>query len=348
MTRRVGFVGCGFIAQIHAFAVSELRKVGLVDADLVACYDDDVERAQRLATQYGATAAPDLDGLLDHVDVVWVCTWTSSHLPVVRAAVDRGLAVLCEKPLAPTIEDCEELAVLLETVPHQVGLVLRHAPVFVAAAEAVASGAYGRPLAAVLRDDQFFPIQGMYGSEWRADAHKAGGGTLLEHSIHDVDVLRWILGDPVQVSAHTASRFGHEGIDDVADVRLDFADGAVASLVSVWHRILRRPSTRRLEVFCEDALLWADDDNFGPLHVETTDAEHDVSPGPPDWADRLDLPPELARPVLQYATPAKAFLDALDAGTAPAPDARVALAAHRIVDAAYRSAAAGGVPTAPR
>jgi predicted dehydrogenase len=184
----------------------------------------------------------------------------------------------------------------------------------------------------------------MYGSEWRADQALAGGGTLLEHSIHDVDVLRWILGAPTRVTARVANRFGHDGIDDVADVAFDFDDGTVATLVSVWHRILRRPSTRRLEIFCEDALLWADDDNLGPLHVETADSEHELAGTPPDWAARLDLPPEVATPLLQYAMPAKAFVDAVVAGVAPSPDAGVALAAHRVVDAAYRSAAAGGQP----
>jgi predicted dehydrogenase len=344
MSLRIGFAGCGFIAQIHAFALGELIKAGLVDATIVAAFDLESSRADRLAASYGARRASDLDDLLDAVDVVWVCTWTASHLSVVRAAVERRLAVYCEKPLAPTIAECEEIAGLLANVPHQVGLVLRHAPVFQAAAAAVVSGDHGRPLAAVFRDDQFFPIQGMYASEWRADVDKAGGGTLLEHSIHDVDVLRWILGEPVSVSARVASRFGHHGIDDVADVTLDFADGGVATLVSVWHRILRRPSTRRLEIFCEDALLWADDDNLGPLHVETGDDQHDVAGVVPPWAARLELPTQLAHPILQYATPAKAFLDALAAGVPPSPGAEVALAAHRIVEAAYRSAGSGNVP----
>ncbi len=347
VTKRIGFVGAGFIANVHAFALGELSKAGVVDAALVAVHDPDAEKAERLAAGYAASTVARLDDLLDTVDVVWVCTWTSAHLEVVRAAVERDLAIYCEKPLAPTIEECEEIAALLDRVPHQVGLVLRHAPVFAAAADAVASGAYGRPLAAVLRDDQFFPIQGMYASEWRADVTKAGGGTLLEHSIHDVDVLRWILGEPVQVSARLASRFGHPGIDDVADVTIEFADGALATLVSVWHRILRRPSTRRLEVFCEDALLWADDDNQGPLHVETADAEHEIVATRPDWSSRLALSDDVLVPILQYATPIKAFLDALGAGEAPRPGARAALAAHHAVDAAYRSAAAGGAPVAP-
>ena len=88
---------------------------------------------------------------------------------------------------------------------------LRWSPVFQHAAEIIASGEYGRPLATVLRDDQYFPIQGFYGSTWRKDVAHAGGGTLIEHSIHDIDVLHWLLGDPVSVSARTASRFGHPG-----------------------------------------------------------------------------------------------------------------------------------------
>jgi predicted dehydrogenase len=346
LTISVGFAGCGFIASIHSLALQMLIDADLVDARVTATHDRDRARAAHLAEAHGATVFDELDGLLDAVDVVWICTWTSDHLPVVRAAVERGRAVMCEKPLAPTLAECEEVAALLERVPHQVGLVLRHAPVFAAAAAAVASGEHGRPLAALLRDDQYFPIQGQYASEWRADVARAGGGTLLEHSIHDVDVLGWILGDPVLVTARVASRFGHAGIDDVADVTVDFANGAISTLLSVWHRILRRPSTRRLEVFCEDALLWADDDNLGPLHVETADAELEIAPAPPGWAARIALAPEIVTPLLQYATPAKAFLDALAAGERPFPDAATALAAHRVVDAAYRSATQDGVPVA--
>jgi len=344
VTISIGFLGCGFIASVHSLALRMLIDARLIDARVTAVHDADRARAVRLADAHGGTVYDDLDAMLDGVDVVWVCTWTSDHRRAVQAAVDHQVAVMCEKPLAPSLEECVAVAALLEQVPHQVGLVLRHSPVFAAAASAIGSGRYGRPLAAVLRDDQYFPIQGQYRSEWRADVARAGGGTLLEHSIHDVDLLRWLLGDPTRVSARVASRFGHPGIDDVADVTLDLADGAVATLVSVWHRILRRPSTRRLEVFCEDALLWADDDNLGPLHVETASDVTELAGSPPEWSTRIDLPAEIVVPLLQYATPAKAFLDALGSGERAFPDAATALAAHRVVDAAYRSARAGGAP----
>jgi predicted dehydrogenase len=351
MTTRVGLVGCGHIGFVHSYTLRQLTRHRLVDAQVCATYDLDPSRAEAFATPHGAHPAPTLDALLATVDAVWVCTWTAAHLEVVTAAADRGLAVFCEKPLGPTLDDCERVASALERVPHQVGLVLRHAPVFRALAERVADPATGRPLAVVFRDDQYFPNQGMYASDWRSDARRAGGGTLIEHSIHDIDILRWLLGDPTRVQASVASRFGHRGIDDVAAVTFTFADGAVATLTSVWHQILSRGSTRRLEVFCEDALLWLDDDLFGPLHVETSAGTTTVPTEPPGWVHTLDPPPVLARAVAEYAPPTKSFLDALGVGshTGGDPDAATALAAHRLVDAAYRSATTGeAVQPSPR
>jgi predicted dehydrogenase len=345
MTIRVGLVGCGHIGTVHSFALGALVKAGLVDAAVTATTDADLDLASTTAAHHDAVAYADLDGLLDHVDVAWVCTWTAAHREAVLAASARGIAVFCEKPLAPTLEACEEIAAALARVPHQVGLVLRHAPVFRAAAEVVSSGRYGRPLAAVLRDDQYFPIQGMYGSDWRADVTRAGGGTLIEHSIHDVDVLRWILGDPDTIRGHVAELFGHPGIDDVAEVTFTYDSGAVAMLISVWHQVLSRPSTRRLEIFCERAMLWTDDDYLGPLHVETDAGDETIVASPPAWLAELGLPEILAKPLAQYAEPTKSFLDALSRGDAPPagwPDADTALAAHRIVDLAYRSSAGGG------
>jgi myo-inositol 2-dehydrogenase/D-chiro-inositol 1-dehydrogenase len=346
--QRIGLVGCGHIGTVHSYALRQLVDAGLVDAELTATYDVDPERAARLAEPHHATPATSLDALLDEVDVAWICTWTDGHLPAVEAAVGRELPVFCEKPLAPTLEECRRLADLLARVPHQVGLVLRHAPVFRAVADAVASGRYGRPMALVLRDDQYFPIQGMYGSTWRNDVTKAGGGTLIEHSIHDLDVIHWILGLPESVSGRTSSIFGYAGIDDTAAVLLAFPGGVTASLTSVWHQVTSRPSTRRLEVFCEEAFLWTEDDYLGPLHVETSAGVEIVEGDPPAWIDRLTVPEVLAKPLAQYAEPSKEFLDALarDGDAARGrPGVEEALAAHEVVDAAYRSAASGGEPT---
>jgi predicted dehydrogenase len=343
----VGMIGCGHIGTVHSYALRQLTDAGLVDAKLVATYDADPARAEKIAHHHGGTPAATIEKLVDEVDAVWVCTWTAGHLEAVEAAAARGLPIFCEKPLAPTYEDCRRVAAALQRVPHQVGLVLRWAPVFAKAAEIVASGEYGRPMASIFRDDQYFPIQGLYGSTWRKDVTAAGGGTLIEHSIHDVDVLRWILGDPVALRAHTTSRFGHTGIEDVAAVSFDYADGASAQLTSIWHQVLSRESSRRLEIFCEGAFLWTEDDYLGPLHIQTSDGVEHFEGDLPEWAGRLTVPEVFHKAVAAYATPTKAFLDALGASGPAAvghPSAADALAAHRLVDLAYRSAAAGSAP----
>jgi len=347
---RIALIGCGHIGTVHSYALGQLARAGLVDAKVTATYDPDRERAERTAGHHDARAHDTLEHALDDVDVAWICTWTAGHAEAVDAAVARDLAVFCEKPLAPTIDGCRDIAAALRGRPHQVGLVLRHAPVFAAFADAVSSGRHGRPMAVVFRDDQYFPIQGMYGSTWRADITKAGGGTLIEHSIHDVDVLRWILGPVTAVSAATACTFGYDGIEDVATLRADFASGANATLTSVWHQVMTRPSTRRLELFCEEAMLWTEDDYLGPVHVETSAGREEVVAPPPEWIDRLSTPEVLAKSVAQYADPSKRFLDALAAGAGGEvghPTVDAALAAHEVVEAAYRSAAAGGAVTEP-
>jgi predicted dehydrogenase len=353
---RIGLVGCGHIGTVHAYVLQQLSEAKVIDAALTATFDADPERAEKVARRHGGEPAASIAELVAGVDVVFVCTWTSAHLEAVELAVEAGRPVFCEKPLGPDLATAERVAALLERVPHQVGLVLRSSPVFQRAADIIASGDYGTPQASTLRDDQYFPIQGLYGSTWRKDVERAGGGTLIEHSIHDIDVLHWLLGDPVSVSANTSSRFGHPGIEDTAAVTFGFGDGSVAQLTSVWHQVMTRESGRHLEVFCEGAALWTDDDYLGPLYLQTSDGTQEIMGELPDWAAGLTVPEVYAHPIAHYGSAAKAFLDGLasldgrlTAGPGRGagvgyPGASEALAAHRLVDQAYRSAASAGQP----
>jgi predicted dehydrogenase len=115
--------------------------------------------------------------------------------------------------------------------------------------------------------------------------------------------------------------------------------------VSVWHDVLSRPSTRRLELLCRRGVAWLDDDHVGPLQVQS-DGGTTTRPCPvEDWVAALPLSHDDIGLVLRMYCPAdRAFLDAVAAGTAPAPGIGEAVVAHNLVDAAYRSAAADGSP----
>jgi len=326
-----------------------MARAGVIDAAVGAVHDLDGERARGFAAVNGADVVTSVAEVLERSDVVWVCTPTAAHGAVVEAAVNRGCAVFCEKPLATDLAGAEALAraVLDSGVPAQVGLVLRYAPVFRALRDVVASGELGAPMTAIFRDDQYFPVQGVYGSSWRGDVAVAGGGCLIEHSIHDLDILRFCLGEVTQVSGRTANFSGHQAVEDVATVSLQFASGASAQLVSVWHDILSRGSTRRVEVFCRQGMAWLDDDFLGPLHVQTSDGTEVRPCAAPPWVRELALgDDDVGLAISAYVQADRAFLDAVSGGHVPEPSFSEAVVAHRLVDAAYRSAAAGGSPVA--
>ncbi|MGP0032460.1 MAG: Gfo/Idh/MocA family protein [Acidimicrobiales bacterium] len=348
---RIGLVGAGLIAWAHGLGLQAMIEAGVIDAAVTAVHDPSEERARHFATTFGAEALAGPGEVADRCDALWVCTPTAAHRAGVDAAAAAGRAVFCEKPLAPDLGRARALvdAATAAGVPAQSGLVLRSAPVFRDLRHLVRSGALGRPMAAVLRDDQYFPIEGTYASRWRADVAQAGGGCLIEHSIHDLDVLRFCFGEVEGVAGRTANFSGHDGVEDVATVSLRFASGLTAQVTSVWHHVLSRGSTRRLELFCEEGMVWLDDEFRGPLHVQTSGATEVRRCVSPAWVDALPLRhDEVGLALRAYVEEDRDFVDAVVAGRAPAPSLGEALVAHGLVDAAYRSAAAGGRPLTPR
>jgi len=257
-----------------------------------------------------------------------------------------------------------------------VGLVLRTSPALLAFRELVVDPAAGRLMNVVFRDDQFIPTQGMYDSDWRGDPARAGSGTLLEHSIHDVDILEWLGGPLERVSAQQAFFHGIEGIEDSVGVVGRYASGAGVSLTSIWHDILDRPSQRRIEAFCERRLVTLEGDIFGPVSVHSDDDSFTLDGDDlVDWLRDRGVPlvsseqeflvavaaakaGSTAKPGAGGAVGAGAVGGEIVAGgvgggepsgTAVAavpvrlrPDVADALRAHVVVDTVYRSARSGG------
>jgi len=346
----IGLIGCGFIGRFHSTGIRAAIRRGLVDAEYVAVCDEDISRARSFAEITGArlittNPAEVIDS--PDVNVIYVCVPTSGHKSLVLQAARRGKHVFCEKPLATSLADVEEMVAAVDTAGVQagVGLILRHSPVFTVLKSLAEDATLGRLMVIAFRDDQFFPIRGHYGSEWRKDRSIVGAGTLLEHSIHDVDILRWF-GGKVQAVRGTVGNFaGFEGVEDLATVHLEFESGAIAELVSVWHSILGRPSTRRFEMFFEKGLFYVDHDFMGPIHYQTharsaeTLAEDEVRRR---YLEIVGLDGADFEAALRYSFEDYFFLRAIAEDRPVYPDFRLALAAHRVVDAAYRSAGSGG------
>ena len=209
---RVGFVGAGFIATFH----SKLLRVSGVTHERAGVFDPDASRAEAFVAAAGGFVAGSEAEVLASCDAVFICTWTSDHEAQVRRAVDAGVAVFIEKPLSTDLAGARRVTELLAGTTHQVGLVLRRSPAF-GLVESILEerDRTGRVMSAVFRDDQVLPTGGRYASAWRAEVDKAGSGVLLEHSIHDLDVLDRLLGPVTSVSGHQRSFHGIDGIEDL-------------------------------------------------------------------------------------------------------------------------------------
>jgi len=327
VTVTVGFLGAGQQAGYHA------RSLAASGADFAfgGVHDADPVRAEEFASWTGCAACPTEADVVSSSDAVYVCTWTSEHPRLVALAAAQGRAVFCEKPLATTYAGAAAMTADVSTVINQVGLVLRSSNSIALLGHLIGDPASGRLLSVTFHDDQTLPIDGWYRSEWRGDPGRAGSGVLLEHSIHDVDLLELLGGPLATVAATTSHAHGIAGIEDLVTATFAYASGAHANLTTVWHDIPERLNDRRIEVVCER--LWAslEGDWIGPLRWQRPGAAVEVLQGEALLGRVAAL--GLTRPNADGA-----FISAVASGLPASPSFADALRAHALVDATYRAA----------
>lgn len=348
---RVGLIGAGVIGATHSVVLQQIGGVLGRRLQLVAVADPLPERRAQFAEWYGYRQlfADGLD-LLAAADIntALICTPTRYHAELVDAAAARGLHLFCEKPLAMT---CSEAATMVQTVERtgvksQIGLVLRFSAVYAVMRELMRDPRAGGPLAAVFRDDQCFPIRGIHASPWRADRTVTAGGTLIEHGVHDLDLLTWLFGPVVRLRAWERNHAGYPGVEDYMAVELEFAHGLRAQLVNVWHNMVQRPSNRRLEVFCDNAFIASEADMCGDVFYQFGDEPEQVMPAAEVLRRFVAMQATVADSLrdlygVSYLVQDLAFVESLLADRAPAPDIRVGLQVQRLATAVYHAARTG-------
>jgi predicted dehydrogenase len=185
-------------------------------------------------------------------------------------------------------------------------------------------------------------------SSWRSDPTAAGGGALVEHTIHGCDLVSWMFGPAVSVSARTRSLFDF-GVEDVAALHVQHRSDVIGTIATVFNGVEGREE-RRLEVFFERGMVEVTGDFIVGADEDALTIHRPRRP-----ADRVDL--ETLRDetftkwgvsrrdfiFYQYLAD-RAFVRCVRDGAAATPGFADALAAHALVDAAYRSAAADGRP----
>ncbi|GAB3698993.1 Gfo/Idh/MocA family protein [Nocardiopsis oceani] len=219
MTVGIGVIGTGWIGTEHIHRITS----AIGGADVVAVSDIDPRRAESAAEGTGARVLADGDAVVTHpdVDAVVVASWGPAHAESVLSAVKAGKPVLCEKPLATSVDDC--LRILEAEGAHgyrlvQVGFMRRYDNGYLEMKGVVDSGGIGRPLMAhcVHRNAT---VPESYHSAMAA----------RDTAVHEVDILRWLLGEEitsVQVLTPRSTSLRHEHLQDPQILLMETAGGA--------------------------------------------------------------------------------------------------------------------------
>lgn len=356
MTIGVGFIGCGQVGRLHTSALRDVARDG-ADIRGVAVVDPDGHsRAMATANFPFAREVTDWRAVVEdpEVDAVYVCLPTHLHVEVYTAVLGAGKHLYAEKPIAPTLDGVRAVAAAAGAAGTavQVGFQSRFHAALNHVRSLVGSGELGPPMTYLWRDDEAFPttsVEGAY-SDWRSDAGRAGAGVVLEHSIHGVDVLRWTFGAFRSVRATTRNVLGFD-VEDTAAMHLEHDSGVSGTLVTVYGGVVGRTESR-FEVLCERGIVeltWG-----GPVLVEDPQLTLRVQrAGEPavDLDPRAVLDAHLAgrgwarTPFFWHELAATELFRAIAEGRQPSPGIDDAVAAHELVDAAYRSARTGETVT---
>ena len=225
-----GLIGASTIAAEHMIGAIRAQQ----GHDVVAVASSSADRARDYAARHDIAGAYDSVALLladPAVSAVYISTTNELHRDQVLAAAAAGKHVLCEKPLALTVEDARQMAeacaaagVVMATNHH-----LRNAATHRRIRQAVQEGAIGKPLFARVFHAVYLPphLQG-----WRIDRPAAGGGVTLDITVHDADTLRFILGaEPVEaVALSQSASLARGGLEDGVMAVLRFDNGVLAQL----------------------------------------------------------------------------------------------------------------------
>jgi len=248
-------IGCGDVSTVHFGPIGALDGI-----DLVGVCDTDADRAAAAAGRYGVPAFACHRDLLDRVrpDVVHVCTPHHQHAQVAIDALDAGVAVLLEKPVAHTLAEADRVVAAARRNPGvKVGVCLqnRYNATTQAARALLESGTLGAVRggsATVLwhRDPAYYAAR-----PWRGRVRDSGGGVLINQAIHTLDLMEWLLGDVADARGHSG-RYTVDGVVDVEDTAhavLAHAGGARSVVFATTANVVDSPVT--IEIVTERAAL---------------------------------------------------------------------------------------------
>lgn len=226
-------IGIISFAHMHAYSYAHALK-GIEGVNLAGIADDNRERGEKYAAEFGTVYYSDYKQLLKQgLDGVIVTSENIRHKEHVVSAAAAGIHVMCEKPIATTLDDaremiavCEENGVMLQTAfPVRFSTSVRRAK------EIVDSGSLGDIIAMKGTN------RGQNPGGWFIDPALSGGGAVIDHTVHVVDIMRWFTGAEItEVYAEIDNLVYDTPIDDTGIITMTFNNGIFATLDCSWNR----------------------------------------------------------------------------------------------------------------
>lgn len=324
MALRWAIIGCGDIANKRVAAA--LRDD--VNSDLVAFYSRSLSRAQEMAARFGARRAyHDLAALLAdrEIDAVYLASPQDRHCAETVAAAQAGKHVLCEKPMAVTLAECQTMIAACRAAGVHLGIAYyrRWYPKARRIKELLDQGAIGRPISArIFIAGTYNPTPGDW-KHWRVE-RSAGGGAMMDVGSHRLDLMCYWLGEPERVAGLTDTLCMGYDVPDMETLICRMRCGCHVTCAAGWSL---GNSFDELEIHGTAGSLLATpfDGQRLVLRRDGSETEIDVPP----------LPPNVHLPLVA------SFTARVGAGQEPEFGGADGLQASRILSAAYRSVASG-------
>jgi predicted dehydrogenase len=231
---RTAVIGVGYLGRFHAQKYAQLPE-----SELVAVVDANAEVAKRVAAELGVEACTDSSQVLDRVDAVSIAVPTPLHFALGKAALEKGVHVLMEKPITSTLEEARTLVSLARQrgLVLQVGHLERFNPAIVAAVERLSTPRF-------IESHRLAPFK----------QRGTDVSVILDLMIHDIDLIQELVREPIEsIDAVGASVFSGE--IDIVNARIHFSGGCVANTTA--SRISLKQE-RKIRIFQDDAYLSID------------------------------------------------------------------------------------------
>ena len=320
MKVRWGLIGCGDIA--HKRVAPALRD--LHNCDLVAVSRADSDKAESFAREFGASRwYRDWRELIadEEVEAIYVATPVHLHAEQTIAAAEAGKHILCEKPMAMSVEECDRMIAACEANQVKLGVAYyrHHYPVIKRIREILKTGEIGKPVLAQVNAFERFEPGPTHPRRWLIEKALSGGGPMFDFGCHRIEVLINLFGEVKEIRSLVGNVLFEREVEDTATALLQFERGPQA-LLSVTHAAAEPQDT--LEIFGSSGSIHVARLNEGEISIRSGEGER-VEAHPPH--------PNLHQPLIDHFS--QAVLNKRD----PPVDGHLGREVSRIIEEIYSS-----------